>query len=315
MSEQAQIPESYIQDQALAWDMAHAEKPYRDLQAEATKLGLKDAHLELGRLANDASDMFVVEQLDSPDEHEEPTLQTAYLTETGTEKEKTKEWLNYVSKEAGVFAYGWIDGSEIGKDKQSRYNSFHGVYSGRGMDFFNHTDLWMKLPASDKFKAKQVAKGVTEHVKIYETNRRMGEFKDSSAYPDEPTIIMLYETTTGTRDTTSLSKADLDRLSEYQQAHRSSGAQDSALLVQIHLPKTVGLEFMEKARNNPGLYRELVDVAMRQEVGMSDSWEGGRNAIKPPYEAWKEINGGVNRIAVTDRSLDPDNYQTKTIEF
>jgi hypothetical protein len=76
------------------------------------------------------------------------------------------------------------------------------------------------------------------------------------------------------------------------------------------LPKTETTKLMETVEKHPAVMREIADRLMREKFKSKEGWE----KCKPPYEAVKVANGGVNKMLLrTDIGTDID--QCSVLEF
>ena len=85
------------------------------------------------------------------------------------------------------------------------------------------------------------------------------------------------------------------------------------LLVQLYLPKSNADELLVAVQNDPTVIRGTIDTLMRQELKAGDSWDGPQG-VRPLYDEWDQVNGGVNKIALrTDMLQGPQD--SNILEF
>lgn len=83
--------------------------------------------------------------------------------------------------------------------------------------------------------------------------------------------------------------------------------------VKLIISESLARKALAEVQKNPNFIRELVEkAALTNSAGAITKgiWEKGENhngaALRPPYEAWKRLAGGVNRMLIQDRTRTTD---------
>lgn len=282
-----------IENPNLAEVMAFAEKPHRELAIQAAETAGKE---------------YLAQTQQSLDQ----ALEIGSTTEN--KESISAERIGEILHNSGILVYGWFDGSSIPEQKRE-------AYGGQFMRLFNQPELHMTAMSKvspNEDLGRFLIHRITEVVTIRDLYKDV-TMKQANPYtykPDEPVMIVDYELSLIGKDSRALDtlkKEDYMQLkNEYQGATstpkgvKGLPANDN-LKVRIYMATSDAGEFVNAVRQNPQTVRDAVDIAMRQEIEADKNWDelGGR----PPYEKWKELNGGINRIALRYESPEKDDHR------
>lgn len=275
-----------INNLPLAHEMADAESPYRELALHAKALGLIAVSTEMAQRANDASDEIVRD-----DNYRE--------NETEVSMEDKREQLLELLHSSGIVASTWTIGSEIPDTYGSTFGNGYQMLHGENLNSDDGRSLLSIKTHKDileKIKANNVAEVLT--FTNLENSKYYGAIPGHRGAVGS-VVILSYETTIGQGYAGK----------QYQQGT----AQVPGIQTKYHLFMEAkrAAELQESIANDPQIIHTLTDTMMRDVFGIKEeTWK----KLGPQYEAWKELNGGTNRIAIRN-GMDIPAEQSKIIEF
>ncbi len=294
------VPPTVISDPALATDMAYGEKPYRELEAHAKELGVEHVAKQMDIQATEAAKAIVEGYIPDPaNSTEVQTSETAAVIEApSAEKKISPERLSEMIRDSAVGTHAWMSAREIPADKKDGTSSETTVGTSKKIRELTDETLGRSVGLLKQFEAHSVSEVIT----IQEMGGSMKFAKPDTTKPDEPVVMVGYQTT---------NRRQLYEEVKYPQPMARGGAgTGNSMLTCLFMPKSAAVELVNAMQTDPAIIREAVDVAMRQEVEASTTWD----QMKPPYDKWREINGGVDRIALRN-SFEADTNQAQILEF
>ncbi len=263
-----------IENIDTAHTIALAESPYRDLSLHARSLGLTALSLEIEEKAVKAGDEKQQELTQSTDNKEKDI----------PSQETEKEFLREILKSSGIVAHTWARGAEIAARNGGGHGNGDKILYANGVDSY-WAEKTMRTMTDAQVKSELREEGVAE-VFTFTSLDKSSLAKLVPGHNTEPgaLTVVTYETTVGT---------GYGRGPNYDQGTRGV----PGIKTQYHLfmspSDAVALE--TAVRETPRLVHELTDTLMQGTFGITpQTWK----ELGPQYEAWEDLNGGVNRIAV-----------------
>jgi len=286
------IKMTLIENIDTAHTIALAESPYRDLSLHARSLGLAALSVELEERAVKVGDEKQRELAQTTDNKEKD------VPSPETEKEFLKEML----KSSGIVAHTWVPSGEL----DVRH---HGDGIGDRNLFANYTnrvsvelaEKTMRTRTDVEVKSKLRAKGVAEIFTFTSLLKSsLAQLVPGHGSEPGPLTIVTYETTIG----------DIyNKGPRYTQGN--SYAPGVKTSYHLFMSPTNAADLETAVRETPRLVHELTDTLMQDTFGITPkTWK----ELGPQYEAWKDLNGGVNRIAVRNGIGDTAN-KADILEF
>lgn len=158
-------------------------------------------------------------------------------------------------------------------------------------------------PVGEKLAGEFLDQGILEKVAI-EASKGIpfSRVKPGSEHGDESIVMLAYST--------------LNRGGNYMKNRgrhynytNSMGGAGNVFQYNLFLPQSVADDILARARTEPRIMRQLGDEIMMREYSQ-DEW----NKVRPPFDNWREINDGVERLAIVE-GLDGRPEEAKVIEF
>lgn len=349
-------PDQLVHDDALAWDMAHAQKPYweDEYAVRSDLMSIPEAHIKTREsLLNTAASVAVegaqaaeeVQQNYKPDGPDEAVTSDNEESMVDKESDATPEDI-WSPEQIEEFVKSNLFGVAIYTNRFEHRilskDSLHRTLVQRGqadLDRFIKEDLAGSLSiVNEQETAEYVPEGISELVTLVPWQDLAGQTKNgysskSGLASRVPGYVLMYKTLTRGLDP-STGKNIYDEAQ--QEGHNTrygtyttfnvplTKEQAAELLGQIRQRPEVVRDIMEALALSGGLddkYGKYTDSVSTNGLTMSEFWNGtGQEHRKrpivsrPPYEAWAEVNGGINRIALrTDINAGPD--QAEILEF
>jgi len=211
--------------------------------------------------------------------------QPASYAEQGDSSEKIVDWV-----QTGVIKVTtWLGQNNILQEYNParRSNAYTDLINKRGA-------LKIKIaPIAPTHKRQFAAQGVSEIVTIHPLRETFSAYDKDSSHAIEKAVQISYQTVSGSG-------------TPYKHNDKVTG---NSLSVGMVLPESRVQEFEQVVHENPSIMRELAEVVMTERINAGESWE----AARPPYEEWKQFNGGVNRIALRHSVIEtPEQSQVLT---
>lgn len=220
------------------------------------------------------------------------------VAEDAAEQDKTQEKIDEWLDTMPTTIHTWLS-----RDDQIPRESF--VESGYGNSFLTLMNRRLstanfqtmvrasralrRLHTIEPIQRELSKKGVTEAATFAPLKgATFGEFSSDSPLADEEAIQFLYETVT-----------------PYYRP-----VVGNIIKLRMMLPKSEADKLREMIESQPDVVRKLIEKLMTEKFQSKEGWERSR----PPYETWREANGGVSRIALRD-SLVASAEDSKVIEF
>ena len=276
MSEQPSLP---VQDSSLAWDAAHAEKPVRDIAIATKQLGVLGVHGQFDARANELSDAVLQNAPAVPTEIHDNAQ------EQGGES-LTAERLPAFFADSPIAVHGWLVGSSALKadSVKAKTGQFQNITRGKSPVTAEQQDSYIQ---QEDERAKTLeyfaSKGVPEIVTFLPTREKYGRYRPNSDKSDEAAVAFIYRTNKNGKFSSAF----------FDQNHRPG----NYLNIVIQLPESEAAELRQAITENPELAHQISDSIMVDQLGI-DAAEWDR--IKPDYDKWKELSGGVRRVAIRD---------------
>lgn len=202
------------------------------------------------------------------------------------------EELSAILAQSPGVAYLSIDGSRIPESKRGGYGGFQPLFNTPRVEKYGGAG------SSPAFLADVAKMGASELVTV-----NKGEV-DGHA-------VISYETTNETGGTPYEHRGYSQGYTAFEYID-NIGRGGNMFRLHLFIKPDIARSLVDAVERTPGLIRKLADKFMREQIGANDAW--GKS--KPPYERWKQINKGVNRIALMDLSkTDGDLKNAKILEF
>jgi hypothetical protein len=288
-----------IEDKKLAEEMAYAENPYRELAADAL------------RQADEAAD--AVQQVQGTEKMQTKQAETRNIS---------PERLSEILRNSAVSAYGWFSSRGVPDDKYEGISRFSSAASepvvmGEAARSFTKRELLGEF----------LHQRITEVVTVRSPKRviPVRRAKPTSYKPDENLAAIDYEVSTDGKDSViiknQLRQKDPATYRALSYSYFANSPKSGKPLqvpkadifrMSIFLPESDAQELVQAIQGDTQTIRDTVDLAMRQEIEASEMWD--EDGVRPPYEDWKELNGGVNRIALRD-DMKKGPEQREILEF
>jgi hypothetical protein len=334
-----------IKNEFRAVDPSHAAERSRHLARRALQRATHDIALVEGGAIFDQHGILhpTKEQIESLyKQYEAPEKENAKAQPASTETDSiTSERLKEIVNSSIYLANPYIKGQE-----NIKFNGLNGDNRAGILESLKHSfpSKEIEKPFTDV--------GISELVTVAEISQF--EFRDSARadsmkwpsgpHKDEPIYAVQYMTLTANAEPVPDETAPrgmrhkqkfeylenrqghLDKLSDEELAVKGLDREKLTQMKQnnrlsefnytLLLPQTVAKELNKAMRARPQLARELGDIlvlnpdAEQGWIAILDAWEDW----KPPYEKWREVNDGVNRMAfrtASDQSVD----QSTIVEF
>jgi len=125
---------------------------------------------------------------------------------------------------------------------------------------------------------------------------------------DTPSWRLLYSTTSN----------DFDRHYEYKDYSNRTG---NTLSAEIILPEKLAKKLNQIVRKDPEFIHRLIDELMIRDLQVpKEVWESGSgdaqgHPMRPPYEKWRQADGGKSKIYVVERSEIEDAIDNGTVDY
>jgi hypothetical protein len=115
----------------------------------------------------------------------------------------------------------------------------------------------------------------------------------SDAEATEPSVVMIYETVTRSR----IGEYD-GKLKGYGKvATEAFNRPGNYFYGAVVLPESKATEMRTAIEADPTVIHELMDTIVTERLGETQAdWD----KCRPPYEKWREMDGGISRIAIRD---------------
>lgn len=276
MSEKPSLP---VQDSSLAWDAAYAEKPVRDAAIAAKQLGVLGVHGQFDARANELSDAVLQNAQSVPAEFDDTSQ------EQGSEA-LTAERLPAFFADRPIAVHGWLIGRDASKadSVMAKTGQFQNITRGKRPETAALQNTYIHQEDERANTLKYFAsKGVPEVVTFLPTGEQYGKYRPNSDKSAENAVAFIYRTINEGNYSTAF--LDLN--------HRPG----NYLNIVIQLPESEAAELRQAITKNPELAHQISDSIMVDQLGY-DAAEWDR--IKPNYDKWKELSGGVRRVAIRD---------------
>lgn len=226
------------------------------------------------------------------------------------ERALSEERLREIVRNSAVSAYGWFTGREIPRARLGDgYSQFGSVASEPAV-----MGEARRAQSDHEILGAFLIAGVTEVV----TPRRlaphllMRQAKPTTYKPGEPITAIDYEVTTAGNDSRAvmmLRQTDPEKYNALRYEYAANSAferpRDTAgvpstniFIMTLFLPESDAAELLAAVETDPQIMRDSVDIAMRQEIEAGTTWDV--DGARIPFERWRELNGGVSRMALRD---------------
>lgn len=208
-------------------------------------------------------------------------------SEQDTTTEKLGEWLDAMP----ISAHTWV-ARDLHIPRQNylqggSYNRFTTLTANPSM--FKANNAIEKLSTPPVVSKELRGQGVSEAITFAAMpDGKFGDFSKDSPKAEEDVVHVLYET-----------------LIPY--TNKSNG---NVVRLRMMLPRTEAEVLRQMLDSDPEVMRVLLEKLMTEKLQAQEAWENSR----PPYEKWKEANGGVSKIAVRS-GLISSAKDSKILEF
>jgi hypothetical protein len=196
-------------------------------------------------------------------------LASASLTET---VDPRHELLGQMLDNAGYMTYA---------SRGSRGFDSDGNVSGERLRDWQHSTSQIRKELVDDFARA----GITEVVTISESSVPYGRVNPKSLKPHEPVTVLTYETMSNGVESTSKYP--------YEDAFGRNGA---SFYMNLYLPQSDAITLLGWLREQPTLIRDAAATVM-QRLETNGRFRGESSNL-PPYDKWRKINNGVERLAI-----------------
>lgn len=292
----SEISQSQIQDPVLAEHMAYAEKPYQELASQARAMGVGHVADEMATHANNASYWVAQEATVQTTEQADPanTVEQEASAELG--REEIKNILEYSAASAHLSLHSSNDNINIkGIENMSGLNTL--THNTDKRSFIGKLPANVQQASEDEWPTESFTEsGVPEIITVntYD-NKFVG---NSHPKAGEKLSVLVYQT-------------DSAKNGKYQQQYRDDRGRPGCIFsAAIAMPESDAIRIIEATKDKPETIHDVMDVYMRDILGAQEGWDKS----KPPYDAWKEMNEGVGRIAIrTDAHHGPE--QSDIVEY
>lgn len=225
-----------IKDSGIAWDMAHAEKPFRDEALKLVTEGVKKSTV-IQETAQVGRDHTTAEQEVSKPEFGEPEIK------------KILEDSTFVGQ--AWFGQGQSPENLVSRFQGQGFNSFAndpkaGQYKNARTPYTYPDSI-----VSEYEKAK-----IPEMITVSSVDRSFHDFSSAPDAVDEKTMAITYETVFRYVDTT--------------------GRGGNMRYFTIFLPESQGKLLIEGIESNPEMIHNLADIVLRDKVGAPDNWQDSK---------------------------------------
>lgn len=226
------------------------------------------------------------------------------------EKRISQEHLREILRDSAVSAHGWFVGSEIPEGRKQGRSRFMTIWNAKPMQTYQ---------SSPEVLGMFIARGITDVVTIQRPKKLVPthRYKPDSAKADEPAVGISYEVSTEGVDSkfvaalkhkVGASREEWEAKFGYDSAFRyatSTHINRSAMIpptktfrMFFAMPDSDASEWLAAVQDDPQIVRDTVDLAMREELNASKTWD--EDGVRPAYDDWQALNGGVSRIAIRD---------------
>lgn len=251
-----------IHDKDLAWDMAHAAKPHWEI-AHAANIAAEQAQAEV---------FENYQGIDGSAGTNETTVDANPEASIGTEK--LRDWVHNYK----FYAYGTLDNTKTPRDKVIEDHGNFGPLGYKSLGtvprqyagWFGQRLTTAAAIVGDQFDTKRfndrfIVNDITEKLTIQPVGKNPEKnlysvLDPDSGKADERMVAFVYERN-NTRD-------GAGRSSEYR--------------FTLFLPQSEADIFKPAVAENPSLIREMVDIAMLEELEMGEGWNGIRGTANKP---------------------------------
>ncbi len=285
MSETLKPISERIDDKALAYHLAHLQKPFKDVELAF----IQDNKLEIAKQVAHKGLSVVATSENRFSEH----LDTNYSLENKVGL--SRERISQIANESDFAAHTWIYGREIPNDKINGGGQWTSLYNRNRRMSQRQSDNTRNFykESSAELLNGFVDAGISELVtiSIAPDNVKFKEVVPESSKGEDGIIGIHYYT---------LSRFDSYKFDDKKFSYLSpDGRPGNSLDVLVFLPTSDAVELIQAMKNDPNIIREFIDVEMIEQIGAHESWD----QAKPPYKHWEDVNGGISRIAIrTDMS-------------
>ena len=284
-------PDTLIQDSKLAENMAIAEKRHRDyVFTDGERLG-ELATAAILRVADEDSEL---EAERYKQEHSTGLLSEEDKNNSAEgEDELTHEQLRRIIEGSDSVISVWISAKDLAeKRKLGVQDAFNTFYSGDQSYLTNK--LAQKLQ-SPQFTEASIKEGLEafDKAEVSELLTFLEVPAGLASKYEEKLCLLRYDTVTRTAS----------HRYDYEDGRGRTGNQFNYALI---LKEEEAVELLEEIKNNPQIAREIGELLMQERVGVPEAWD----TFRPPYDDWKAVNGGINRIALrTGYNAGQDEYE------
>ena len=333
-------PNELIHNPDLVWDMAHAQKPYwedaRLLSESGEPIGLSATGRAIAVSAIKNSGIEAVQTLQDnwvepssePSSPAQERVGEEALTnqETLWSPEKIKEFV--ADHTAGAcICTNMFDHRVRSKGGRHRTLSQRGKYE---LSEFITKDLGGSLTAVGDEESKQFSEaGISELITVVPTNTLIES--GSHGYESRTHLASKFN-----EDSFMIFYKTMTRGGKFDTQDGPDGSRPGRYTTFTMLVKKAeAVEFMEQLKQRPEMVRDVMDSVVNSEyldykkdlskqdgktgsgTSIAQYWSGDSRSgrpSRPSYDKFKEINGGVNRIALrTDLNAGPN--QAEILEF
>lgn len=155
---------------------------------------------------------------------------------------------------------------------------------------------WTRTIDRDSHLLKQFAEaGVPEVVTFQKfPDDKYRDVVPGTAHPDEAVVRFAYETVTRSRQGVYQGK-----LRGYSDSYGDAGGRSgNYILYSVFLPESQADKLRQAITENPALTQEITTAMMTEYFGATaEEWQ----KMGPNYDKWRELDGGVSRVAIRDR--------------
>jgi hypothetical protein len=278
------IPNPAIQDIDLAWDMAHTQKPFLEVERRMNEVGETEVANKVA-----VQGLAAIEELEH--NHPKSTEQAREpLTSPETNRSQHEKLIAEATEETIAVFDMWFEGmaTPIENHTGSR-QSFMKVYTNPDVANVIYDNLGetrvgfmpkdnggdIRKDIIEWFDNEDIPEVVLISPEIPKT--KFGITNPNSKYKEDPLVVVRYQTVAK-----PYGKYD----------YTGGGRGGSYMRAQIFLPKTLANQLSQAIQEDPAIIREMITKVMEDRVQAGEDWDKSR----PPYEEWNKINEGNNKM-------------------
>jgi len=293
MSETPKLISQRVNDQAAAYELAHIQKPFKDVELAF----IQDGQLEMAQQIA----LKGIAKVEESEDQQELDIEQPGETVGSHEAEDSHELVQTLLEEGTFLYYTHQDSSKISsKNVETKYGYGHAwddnfaaarssLFPSQRLEQLATESMKRFAPYSAEEFKKLADEGFDDAVIVRDLKQKTEHgtkpilFKNyhlESNYADEPTIAISYFVVGSFGEHGITGQDSLNR-----------GSPDFRAV--LFLPKSLADKFQSQLKADPKIMRKMMDYGVEQKLGFgSEEWK----IVRQPYDKWRDLRGDKSKM-------------------